>query len=407
MTKPKILWLSDSPTTSTGYATATMNILNGLSDEFECHCIGHNYYGHTLKPGLEFEDGTKLKFYLHGTGRAKYGLDVVPTIIKKIDADFFGILLDTFMVYPDYINYDFSPAKTFFYFPSDGGGRIPHNCEQILNKCYFNIGMSEFASKQAELKHNVNSYPIPLGYNEKHFYPLSEDKKQKAKKKWNFENKFVVGCIARNQGRKMWDRIIKAFAVWCKDKPDVILFLHTDPYDPAKVFDMPQLITDLGLNNRIVFSGTSFYKPFNPSEMNEIYNIMDIFLLLTSGEGWGMPIVEAQACGIPQIVTDYTTSREIIKGKLPTGELVNLVGSDKDTPDPHINEILEGTILGSWQVDRGVASINDAVKKLNLLYNDQKLRQKYSKNSIKNSKKYEWGEIIKQWKKVLKEKLKE
>ena len=62
--KPKILWLSDSSTTVTGYANQTMNILNRLKG-FEKHQQAHNYVGQDIRPGLTFKDGTKLDFWLH------------------------------------------------------------------------------------------------------------------------------------------------------------------------------------------------------------------------------------------------------------------------------------------------------------------------------------------------------
>jgi glycosyltransferase involved in cell wall biosynthesis len=40
---------------------------------------------------------------------------------------------------------------------------------------------------------------------------------------------------------------------------------------------------------------------------------MDVFCLPTRGEGFGMPVVEAQGCGTPVIVTDNTSGKELAK----------------------------------------------------------------------------------------------
>ena len=45
--------------------------------------------------------------------------------------------------------------------------------------------------------------------------------------------------------------------------------------------------------------------------MNRFYNAMDAFILLSRGEGFGLPIIEAQAAGTPVVVTDWTACREL------------------------------------------------------------------------------------------------
>ncbi len=46
-----------------------------------------------------------------------------------------------------FMNIDTSPAKTFFYFPSDGGGGLPIGCEAILKKINVPIAMAKFGQK--------------------------------------------------------------------------------------------------------------------------------------------------------------------------------------------------------------------------------------------------------------------
>jgi len=312
--KIKILWLSDSPLTITGFATISKNIMNKLpKNKFECHYIAHNYLGQTLKPGTEFEDGTKLDFYLHGAGTQPYCADIIEQRIKEIKPDIFGVLLDTFMLMQaGYMKKDLSPGMTVMYYPSDGGGNLPTGCENILKKFHVSVGMARFAQRQAKDVHGINSLYIPHAIDRKIYYPLSK-RKERLKSKYGLSGKFVVGTVARNQGRKMMDRTFKSFARFAKDKDDVMLFCHTDPDDAAQVFNMRQLINRYNINNKVIFSGMTFFHGFDYKQMNEVYNIMDVFFLTTSGEGFGVPIIECQACKIPAVVTDYTTTHELLE----------------------------------------------------------------------------------------------
>jgi glycosyltransferase involved in cell wall biosynthesis len=74
-----------------------------------------------------------------------------------------------------------------------------------------------------------------------------------------------------------------------------------------------QMAQDFGLGDKIRFPNSYIQQSagFTNDEMNKIYNAMDAFILLSRGEGFGLPIIEAQACGVPVIVTDWTACREL------------------------------------------------------------------------------------------------
>ncbi len=379
----KILWLSDSPLTCTGYATISWNILNYLAEQgHECHYLGHNYIGQQIPPGLKFRDGTEYKFTLHGGSTKPYAQDILTQKIRQLKPDVFGILLDTFMLYPWFLNLDTAPAKTIMYFPSDGGGGLPLGCENILKKINCPVAMSKFGQKQVDDVHGLKTNYIPHAINTDDYFPFSKDEKIKLRKNWNLTDKFVVGCVSRNQGRKMLDRMIKAFSIFAKKHSDAILFMHTDPYDVAAPFDLVSLIKRYNLQNRVLFTGMRFFEGFEYKKMNEVYNLMDVFFLSTSGEGFGIPTIEAMACEVPPIITDYTTTQELIMENGQCG----------------ISAELSTELTGSWNVERGVMDIYKAVEALETLYNDKELRKKYGKvGREKVLKYYDWNIIGKQW----------
>jgi len=328
--------------------------------------------------------------------------------IKDFNADRFLILLDTFMLYPWLLNKDLTPAKSFFYFPSDGGGGLPKGCEAILKRVDVPIAMSKFGQKQVKEYHNLDVKYIPHCVDSKSFYPLDQEEKDELRKKYGLTNKFVIGVVARNQPRKNLDRTIKTMRLVADKIPNAVLFLHLDPNDPAQpIWKISELIKKFNLENRVVYSGMNAVSGFPQSQMNEIYNVMDCFLLTTSGEGFGIPIIEAMSCQVPVVATNYTTTPElVIKNnaglgiKLTGTEILDLFALNSKEYD---KKSFSGTQTGSWEVERGICDIKHAASQIKFLYDNPKIRESLGENGRDAVlTKYDVPIVMKQWDEVLK-----
>tara|TARA_R110000772_G_scaffold95780_4_gene194116 strand:- start:60 stop:680 length:621 start_codon:yes stop_codon:yes gene_type:complete len=77
--------------------------------------------------------------------------------------------------------------------------------------------------------------------------------------------------------------------------------------------------------------------------MANLYNCMDVFVLPTAGEGFGIPTLEAMSCGVPICVTNYTTSYELIKSDDPENEDIPMypLGGHHNDPTPNGRDHLE------------------------------------------------------------------
>lgn len=421
-----LLWVSDPPNFCTGYSTVTKNILNRLNKlNWDCTAVASTPTGEPIK-NVELQDGTRLDFKIIGAYKEQYALDVLPKYISKYQADVCGFLLDTFMVFPRILDLNFQ-CKTFFYFPSDGGGHMPLGCEEILRKVDLPIAMSKFGQKQLKDIHGINAVYLPHGVNTNLYYPLPVKEEIKAKvpcfmfngrqmieTPGMLNNKFVVGSVFRNQPRKMADRMYKAFAKFAKDRNDIVLYLHTDPNDNASHFNTFALLQRLNILHKVVFTGMDFTSGVSVEKLKEIYNAMDVFFLSTSGEGFGIPTLEAMSCGIPCIVTDGTTTPELLMENGQCGEPVKLAGTEKIQVSElmfergwsmqKIDEFLaNGTIIGSWNVDRNLMDIDDAVVQLQKLYLNKELREQYGKIGRKKAViYYDWELLLPVWDKLLK-----
>lgn len=374
---------------------------------FTVHFLGNAYQGTTLE-NFKFIGEAEHKFKLYGMGMQQYFADLMSPHLKATNSDVFLILLDTFMLYPWFLNVDTSPAQTIFWYPSDGGAGMPVGCQQILQKVECPVAMAKFGQKQVKDYYNIDTLHIPHGTNTKRFYKLPDDERTLLRKAWRLDDKFVIGVVARNQPRKFLDRTLKAMQFMNKIKdsiPNAVLFLHLDPNDMAQVFPIRSMIARYNLENRVIFSGMSALKGFPVDKMNEVYNLFDVFFLSTSGEGFGIPIIEAMSCEIPVLATNYTTTHElVVENKAGLG--IELVGTDKVVgvgPMGPINMnakeyddlVANGTLTGSWEVERGLMDVNDAAEKIIYLYNNPEIRKEMGKNGRKAvCEKYDFENVI-------------
>jgi len=70
----------------------------------------------------------------------------------------------------------------------------------------------------------------------------------------------------------------------------------------------------LGLADRVVFTGF-----VSESEKNDLYSLADAFVMPSRGEGFGIVLLEALACGIPVVASLLDGGRDaLLNGELGT-----------------------------------------------------------------------------------------
>ena len=81
---------------------------------------------------------------------------------------------------------------------------------------------------------------------------------------------------------------------------ELILHCH-NPYLPG--FDIDRALASLQLPAHAPIRAS---KPLPLPALAALYGACDVLVLPTKAEGWGLPIIEALACGIPAIATNYS-----------------------------------------------------------------------------------------------------
>ncbi len=125
--------------------------------------------------------------------------------------------------------------------------------------------------------------------------------------------------------RKGWDILLSAYRAAFQPTDPVVLALKID--HRAAGNPLPELAAVLGEQAPPV--AVLYNQTLPPERMAELYRSADCFVLPSRGEGWGMPALEAMACGVPVIATNWSGPTEFldatcgyllpIRGLVPTG----------------------------------------------------------------------------------------
>jgi glycosyltransferase involved in cell wall biosynthesis len=91
------------------------------------------------------------------------------------------------------------------------------------------------------------------------------------------------------------------------------LYLHTDQSAGLGGVDLVQLIRACGIKpEQVRFVDQYLYRMNLPQHaLAALYTDADVLLATSAGEGFGVPVIEAQACGTPVIVSDWTAQPEL------------------------------------------------------------------------------------------------
>jgi FkbM family methyltransferase len=173
------------------------------------------------------------------------------------------------------------------------------------------IAMSRFGEK---LLRDAGMDPlyVPHGIDTNIFRP--GDKAEARERAGLPTDAFVVAMVAANVGkdgsRKAFYEQIVAFGELRRRHSDAVLVLHTDVTSPYGV-DIRHLLSDFP-DGSYHFTDQYAYKVgLPPTVVADVYRSADVLTNTSWGEGFGIPIVEAQACGTPVVVTDTTAMPEL------------------------------------------------------------------------------------------------
>lgn len=117
-------------------------------------------------------------------------------------------------------------------------------------------------------------------------------------------------CVGRKAPIKNLPGMIRAFTAFSKKKKDYCLVI-AGPNDPNFIERNlgKEIYLDDTLQRRIIFTGE-----ISTQELVSLYNGAQLFVFPSFGEGFGLPVLEAMACGTPVLCSNLTSLPELAAG---------------------------------------------------------------------------------------------
>ena len=340
MKKPNLIWHSNAPFAPTGYGQQTAVFCSRLKEHYnlaisafyglESNIIPWN--GIPVFPGMAQTHGDETILEhanVHFGGDVRSG-----TVMTLMDVWVLDPAVWQRMNVCSWVPVDHQPAPDAVVSYFQRSGAIP-------------MAMSKFGQKMLG-DAGLDPLYVPHAIDTSVYKPL--DKAECRESTGMPEDAFIVGMVAANKGnpsRKCVHEAFQAFKVLHAKHPEARLYCHTEVTGRFGGVNMLDLIEDVGLDPDAVMFPDQYrvvHYPYPDTTMAEIFSSFDVLLMPSAGEGFGIPALEAQACGVPVIVSDFSAQIEMC------GSGWRVSGRKVYTP------------LKSWQFLPDIDDIVDALK---------------------------------------------
>jgi len=268
---------------------------------------------------------------------AQYGFYTIDKIVEKVNPDVF-LGIEDIWAFREYEKKPWwSKTKKIIWTTLDSLPILQQaidtepKCDQMLVWASFaEEAMKKLGHETVETVHGAVDYS--------HFKPL--ENRDDLRNLHGLSDNFVIGFVFKNQLRKSVPNILEGFKKFKSKNPEVKakLLLHTDWGEKQHGWDIPRYLKEKDLEDGSVLStyvchkcDDYFIQPYSgedkdcsscgseksvktknsgkgvgEKELNEIYNMMDVYCHPFTSGGQELPIQEAKAAGLITLVTDYS-----------------------------------------------------------------------------------------------------
>ncbi len=355
MRKKRILWVNEAHWQGTGYSVYGKEVLSRLNkvEEFEVaelatHVNREEERVHNspwkVYPNSPLQSDPDFQSYLSNPSRI-FGQNTFNSVLMDFKPDIVMDIRDWWMMEFE----QRSPFRDFFYWSI-----MPTVDARPQNPMWINtfasadsvFAYSEFGRETLlNQSDSINFIDIaPPCANKEVFDKVLSKEKHKDDMGLDSEI-FLVGTVMRNQRRKLYPDLFRAFRQFLDgDKPrkSKEAFLYCHVFYPDIGWEIPQLLNEFGLENRVLFGykcincgnvTMDFYRDamchcekckqfkkkligvnnsIDSDALSKIYNTFDLYVQYANSEGFGMPQLEAAFCGVPVASINYSAMESVI-----------------------------------------------------------------------------------------------
>ena len=359
MRKKRILFCSEATFLNTGYATYTREILNYLysTGKYELAEMGSygerndpraanipwGYYGVVPNNSCEPRASQEENDAYSQSGAAQFGewifehvcLDFLPDIVCDI-RDFWMLEFAERSPFRPYFKWAIMPTVD-----ARPQARQWISSYESADACLtYSDWAGEVLKKQSGGKINYLGSAPPSAHPA---YMHIKDKRAH-KKSMGLDPDFkIIGTVMRNQRRKLYPDLFEAFRKFLDKSENKNYYLYCHTSYPDLGWDIPELIQEHGLSSHVLFTyicpetkqpfpslfnGAVAQSPFTGKwgstlsnvknglsyeDLSKVINLFDLYTQYANCEGFGLPQVEAAACGVPVCGTDYSAMESVLR----------------------------------------------------------------------------------------------
>lgn len=356
--KPRLFMWGDGMV-PTGFGIVNEHLSKDLGEHFDVHFLAINYHG--LQDWTEHK---QFKMVYNISQDDPLGFQRMQMLLQKLQPSHIFLHQDIFHIarIMPMIQQLAPQAKVVIYFPVDGSPFSPAWKQPLIWAdhvfTYSEFGVKAIERALPELKGKNLIDVLYVGADENTFKPLSRPVLRKIAREQNLKDKFFIVNVNRFQPRKMLGLTSRAVLMlaggyhickcgnwypkhldWCDlnmcptsdivetvegvGKENICYYIHAQPQEMAMGQDqqntLPAHIINAGFTKQDFDSGFMAFnqRPIYTGEItsdfiNQLYNLADVNLSGSIGEGAGMSLIEAQFVGTTCIAPKNSAIPEVI-----------------------------------------------------------------------------------------------